>query len=79
MTPEEFGKFIDRAESDYLRNAEWRRGQAYFNRLRDDYPDIAVAVLEADLAGADVDPFHRDVAIPNFLHWIADNFVKGNA
>ena len=53
----------------------WRSGQVYFNVLSDIRPD-----LSEQIRGWNLDPFHMDSVLPNFLEWVAANWeLKSNA
>ena len=47
---------------------EYRKGQAYFNYLYDDNPQLA-----NEIRGTNLDPFHRDDIIPKFLEFLIFN------
>ena len=56
-----------------LLHPEWREGQAYFNYLLQDYPEVA-----NEIRGGEYDPFYADhmynakERINNFLNYITD-------
>jgi hypothetical protein len=50
-----------------LLHPEWRLGQAYFNFLAQDYPELA-----KEIAGTDIDPFYVDDRINDFLKHIQE-------
>lgn len=52
-------------------NPSWRKGQTYFNVLSNVRPDIAESIR-----GTDLDPFHDDSKIGEFLTYVAK--VWGN-
>lgn len=48
------------------RNRDWRLGQALFNALYDEYPNLANEVRGV----MGLDPFHRDLSVPTLLIWL---------
>lgn len=50
-------------------NHSWRRGQAYFNVLREIRPDLSEAVRSGP-----IDPFHRDEVINQFLFFVVGSW-----
>lgn len=60
--PEQFGKLL-RSMTDYRDDhQEQRQGQAYFNALYQEYPEIADRIRTTP-----ADPFYRDERIELFL------------
>lgn len=47
----------------------WRVGQTWFNVLDQQRPDLADKIR-----GTDLDPFHRDDRVGNFIAWVEENW-----
>ena len=47
------------------RPAQWRRGQAAFNKLYEEAPGWADSIR-----GGPIDPFHRDERLEAFFKWL---------
>lgn len=58
-------RVLDRAGE----HPEWRFGQAIFNRLAEDRPDLADRLQSTEL-----DPFHRDDACLPTRSWLAEHW-----
>lgn len=66
-----FSEYIQFSEELYaeMMKHRWRKGQCYFNQLLDSHPQLAEKIR-----GADIDPFHRDSCIPDFLEYLQQNW-----
>lgn len=64
-----FQQYVERAEIEYraTRIDGVRRGQAYFNVLNEERPDIGQMAR-----GHIFDPFYKDENIPQFLKFVKD-------
>lgn len=71
MTPEDFTVYLKRVSFKRFRHPEQRIGQAYFNTLYDCHPDIA-----DDFRGGRLDPFYDDTLVPDFLAFLAQEYVR---
>lgn len=60
----EYDKFVQMAEN-YASSTNQRRGQAMFNCLIREKPDLAETIK-----GGMLDPFYSDSKIPHFLNWL---------
>ena len=57
-----FEQYVSASESCWRSNHKWRRGQAFFNVLSVDRPDLAERIRATSL-----DPFYDDNGIAAFL------------
>jgi hypothetical protein len=57
-----FEKYLKAVQSAQIKNIHWRSGQLYFNVLYDIDKELADSIR-----GGELDPFHRDDKIPEFL------------
>lgn len=64
-----FEEFVLRANVRAARSRFERRGQAYFNVLHDERPDIA-----QELVGGPLDPFYDDSKLDAFLAAVAERW-----
>jgi hypothetical protein len=67
MTFEEY--VVESNHTFIVHGGNWRTGQAYFNVLWDNRPDLSERVRATVL-----DPFHDDTVIPYFLAFVAKNW-----
>lgn len=51
------------------KNPSWRKGQAFFNVLADVRPDLSETIR-----GTDIDPFHRDCKLAEFLFTVSQEW-----
>lgn len=58
-----FSAYLERVARRKVAHKVERMGQAYFNQLHEDMPEIA-----NQIRGTEVDPFYDDVQIGNFLN-----------
>ena len=66
MTFQEYQAAVERA---YKENLHWRRGQAAFNVLLNNRPDLSEQVR-----GSGIDPFHKDDLLSHFYQWVENNW-----
>lgn len=71
ITQDEFALYLKRVAAKLYHDQTQRIGQAYFNALHDSHPAIA-----DDFRGGDLDPFYRDGMVPQFLAFLAQEYVR---
>ena len=58
-------QYLKKVEEVRKLNPNWRNGQTHFNVLCDMYPELAEKVRCSN-----IDPFHNDNILPNFLSFV---------
>lgn len=64
-----FAQYLLEVGYSYYFNKEWRYGQTCFNVLYELDPELA-----NQIRGTDLDPFHLDERVPEFLAKVRDEF-----
>lgn len=64
-----FEEYVQFSEKLFRDCRNWRRGQCYFNQLIDSHPQLAEKIR-----GSDIDPFHEDERISDFLEYLQQNW-----
>lgn len=71
ITREEFTVYLKHVSWKIYKQPSQRMGQAYFNTLHDLHPEIA-----DDFRGGRLDPFYDDTRMPDFLAFLAQEYVR---
>jgi hypothetical protein len=64
-----YATYLERSARRKVAHESERMGQAYFNQLAEDYPEIA-----SRIRGTEVDPFYDDKRISAFLATLVEYY-----
>lgn len=64
-----FSQYMCLVAAELVKQPDWRVGQAFYNILRAQRPDLAEKVDATDL-----DPYYEDSNLTRFLHFIRNNW-----